>query len=378
MTATVRARLRAALLARLEVALLALLVAGCGPGAGATPTGPAASASAPAATASPGPTGGSAGMPGCPNFVEVVETGPMPGDDGTEDGPVARAQQRIMADAEAAQAYGAAHPDEYASLRFENGPRVRIVIAFTGHIAEHCAALRELLAFPEEFEIILRERSDADLAALQQEIVDLARPFLLYAGSGGATGVIEVGLRANGEDMARQLVERYGDAVQVTVGMLSYPDRTRPDGLTTCVPTMGTFRQDTPLRAGLVLKVGTVASGADFTATASVMNLGIADFDFQSGSPATALVYAAGGVDAIGAYTGGIGGVGLGKVLGPLESIDVDVVGGTASCDPALGYALPPGRYEVRAVIDVLTMHDNAPTDFGYILSDPAALVIEP
>jgi len=369
MTATIRARL--------GVALLALLVAGCGPGAGATPTGPAASASA-ATSASPGPTGGSAGMPGCPNFVEVVETGPMPGDDGTEDGPVARAQRRIMADAEAAQAYGAAHPDEYASLRFENGPRVRIVIAFTGHIAEHCAALRELLAFPEEFEIILRERTEADLLTLQQEIVALAGPFLLYAGSGGAAGVIEVGLRANGEDMARQLVERYGDAVQVTVGMLSYPDRTRPDGLTTCSPTMGTLRQDAPLRAGLVLKSSTVASGGDFAATATVTNLGIADFDFQSGSPATALVYAAGGVDAIGGYTGGIAGVGLGKVLGPLESIDVDVVGGTASCDPALGYALPPGRYEVRAVIDVLTMHDNAPTDIGYILSDSAALVIEP
>jgi hypothetical protein len=65
-------------------------------------------------------------------------------------------------------------------------------------------------------------------------------------------------------------------------------------------------------------------------------------------------------------------------VLGPLESIDIDVLGGTASCDPALGYALRPGQYEVRAVIDAYTMHDNAPTDIGYILSDPAPLTIVP
>lgn len=364
--------------ARHVTALATILVlAGCAGGASLTPPDPSATPTD-AASGSPTPNGSSAGVPGCPNFVEVVETGPLPGDDGTEDGPVAREQARLMSDADAAQAYGAAHPDEYASLRFENGPRVRIVIAFTGHIAEHCAALRELLAFPDEFEIILRERTETELLQMQQEIVEMARPFLVSAGSGGAAGVIEVGLRANGEDMARQLVERFGDAIHVTVGMLSYPDRTRVDGLTTCSPMMGSLRRDTPLRGTLALASDTVMSGADFEATVRVANLGIGAFDFESGSPATALVYAPGGFDAIGGYTGGIAGVGLGRVLEPLESIDIDVLGGTASCDPALGYALPPGTYEVRAVVDVLTMHDNAPTDVAYILSEPVLLTIVP
>lgn len=359
------------------VVSIALLGAACG--AGNEPAGPTVSiATSPRPSGSPDPTGGSAGMPGCPNFVEVVETGPMPGDNGAEDGPVGREQGRLMGDAEAAQEYGAANPDEFASLRFENGPRVRIVIAFTGHIAEHCAALRGLLAFPDEFELILQERTEADLLAMQQEIIDLARPFLVSAGSGGATGVIEVGLRANGEAMARQLVERYGDAVNVTVGLLSYPDRTRPDGLTTCPPAMGSLRGDSPLRGTLILGSSSTASGADFKATVAVMNLGIGDFDFQSGSPATALVYRPGESEAIGGYTGGIAGVGLGRKLAPLETVDIEVLGGTASCDPALGYALPPGSYEARAIVDVLTMHDNAPTDIEYILSDAAPLTIVP
>ncbi|HET9521767.1 MAG TPA: hypothetical protein VFO73_12020 [Candidatus Limnocylindrales bacterium] len=362
------------------IALMAVatLVAACwAAGATRAPTVAARGASAtPGST--PTPTGGSAGMPGCPNFVEVVETGPMPGDNGAEDGPVAREQNRLQGDVEAAQEYGAAHPDEFASLRFENGPRVRIVIAFTGHIAEHCAALRELLSFPDDFELILEERTEADLQAIQQEIVSRAGPFLVSAASGGATGVVEVGLRANGEGMARQIVEQYGDAVHVTVGLLSYPDRTRADGMSTCAPAMGTLRLDAPLRGTLVLESPSVSSGADFGATVRVVNVGIGDFDFESGAPATALVYAPGGNEAIGTFAGGISGVGLSQVLGPLDSVDVDVLGGTASCDPALGYALPPGQYEVRAVIDVLTMHDNAPTEIEYILSDPAPLTINP
>jgi hypothetical protein len=347
-----------------------------------TGAAPTASGASPDASATPAgsltPTGVSARPPGCPNFVDVVETGPVPGDTGAENGPVAREQSRLSGDADAAQGYGARHPDEFASLRYENGPRVRIIVAFTGHIAEHCTALRGLLAFPDEFEIILAERTEADLLAMQQEVVGLAGPFLQSAGSGGATGVIDVALRANGEAMARQIVERYGDAVRVTVGLLSYPDRTRADGLTTCAPAVATLRVDTPLRGTLALVTSIVSSGADFKTKVRVTNRGARDFDFQSGSPATALVFAPGGGEAIGTFTGGIGGVGAGQVLGPLETIDIDVVGGTASCDPALGYALPPGQYDVRAVVDVLTMHDNAPTDIGYILSDPAPLTIVP
>jgi hypothetical protein len=355
----------------------ASLFAACTVGAppSADPTMPA-----PPATfeGSPGPTGGSAGMPGCPNFVDVVETGPMPGDTGTENGPVAREQGRLNRDAEAAQAYGAAHPDEFASLRYENGPRVRLVIAFTGNISEHCAALRELLAFPEEFELVLEKRTEQDRLAIQQEIVQRAGPFLVSAASGGATGVVEVALRANGEGMARQIVEQYGDAVHVTVGLLSYPDRARADRGTTCGPDPGTLRLDTPLRGTLVLESSSVSSGADFDAKVRVANRGTTDFDFQSGATATALIFAPGGNEAIGTFTGGRDLVGLSQVLGPGESVDIDVLGGTASCDPALGYALPPGPYEVRAVIDVYTMQDNAPTDIAYIFSAPATLTVVP
>ena len=74
--------------------------------------------------------------------------------------------------------------------------------------------------------------------------------------------------------------------------------------------------------------------------------------EFESGQPMTAFVYRAGTDQVVGAYDGGIGGTGLGGTLAPGESMDIEVVGGTASCLPDLGYALPPGEYDVRAAID--------------------------
>jgi len=100
------------------------------------------------------------------------------------------------------------------------------LFSFTGHIAEHCAALRELLAFPDEFELILEDRTEAELQAIQQEIVNRARPFLVHR-EGAAAGErdaerVEViggddvredaaGDRALGQTQEREVVRRERD-----------------------------------------------------------------------------------------------------------------------------------------------------------------------
>lgn len=45
-------------------------------------------------------------------------------------------------------------------------------------------------------------------------------------------------------------------------------------------------------------------------------------------------------------------GTGLLLTLLPGQTQDVKAFGGTASCDPALGYVLPAGTYQARALID--------------------------
>jgi hypothetical protein len=353
------------------VAVAVLLVAGC------TVRQPGLSGEAtvtPAVTATPTPVEELPSVTACPNFVEVVETGPVPGDNGAEDGPVAREQQRISSDVDLAIAYGADHSDEYASVRYENGPRVRMVIGFTAHIEEHCAALRAILEYPDEFEIIRQPVTELRLEEIRQAIAARYRELMRSVGRGA--GVIHLALRADGQDAAAEVLAEYGELVEITVGLLPYPDRFGGDPM--CEPLVGPIAGDSQLVAVAQLAANSVRSGLDFRGTVTVRNTGADAFDFQSGPRHAAVVFKPGSGSPSGFWTGGMDAVGFGKLLPPGESVELELVGGTASCDPALGYALPPGQYEVRVPVVLLTSHDNAPTEVAYILSEAVPLTIVP
>jgi len=352
------------------VAVAVLFVAGCTvsqPGLSGEPT------VMPAVTATPAPTGELPSVTACPNFVEVVETGPVPGDNGLENGPIPREQQRISGDVDLGIAYGADHPDEFASIRFENGPRVRMVIGFTAHIEEHCAALRAILEYPDEFEIIRQPATELRIEQIQEAIAARYREWLRSVGRGA--GVIHLTLRADGQDAAAEVRAEYGELVEITVGMLPYPDRFGGDPVCELV---GPIAGDSQLVAVAELEVKSVRSGLDFRGTVTVRNTGADAFDFQSGPRHAAFVFKPGSASPSGFWTGGMDAVGFGKLLAPGESVDLELVGGTASCDPALGYALPPGQYEVRVPVVVQTSHDNAPTEISYILTEAVPLTIVP
>ena len=294
--------------------------------------------------------------------------------DAGENGPVPMTQERLRHDVEAAIAYGAAHPDEFASVRFENAPRVRIVVGFTDHIAEHCEALRAQFEFPDEFEIIRQPRTERDIGRIQEDIASLAGPMLVGAGAGA--GTIDVTLRADGESIAKQIHDTYGDLVTITVGMQPYPVGRAP--APDCSTLPGLIVSGPPFRATLRLENASVRSGQDFTGTATVTNTGDAAAEFESGEPMTAVIYRPGTDQVVGSFVGGIGGVGLGKTLAPGETIDVEVVGGTASCLRRLGYALPPGKYDVRAAIDQYERPAGGNTITRYLLTAPATLTVTP
>ena len=92
----------------------------------------------------------------------------------------------------------------------------------------------------------------------------------------------------------------------------------------------------------------------------------------------TALIYRTGTDQVVGAFDGGIRGVGLGGTLAPGESIDVSVFGGTASCLAELGYALPPGTYDVRAAIDQYDRLPQGEMIVRHLLTAPVPLTVTP
>lgn len=317
----------------------------------------------------------------CPNFVTEVATGPEIIDE-DEFGPVSMEQQRLTNDIDTIDRYGDAHPDMFGSSRFENAPWVRIVVGFTGDLEAHCLALRELLEFPDEFQLIQQEISERELQAIYAEITTLVRD---TSSSGsiamGAGPPIFVQLSADAEDLAAELVERYGDTVKISVGALPYPDPTVATDFD-CRGFEGEIGAgdvvDGDLVATLSLEETTVASGGDFSGTATVTNTGTAELAFASGEPLVAIVFRPGTNDPVGLYVGGIDGVGTGADLPPGESISIRVIGGTASCDPTLGYALPAGDYDVRVYVPWDTYpSDNAPVVTTYLLTDPVTLTIQ-
>jgi hypothetical protein len=311
---------------------------------------------------------------GCPNYVLFSETGPLP-TDFDENHPINAEHSRLEPDLEAARIYGEGHQAEFGSIRWENVPRVRVVIGFTDHLEAHCAALRESLTFPDEFELIWSPASESDKATMADEIFAKYREHLTSVGQGA--DVVEVTLRADGERAAAEIAATYGALVDIRVGIFHYPDRAVPEGFSCAdlVPKVVAL----PLRGTVILESGEVRSGADFHGSVTVTNVGAQAFDFESGEPHVARVYAPATNLPIGTYSGGIGGVGRGELLQPGATISMDIIGGTASCDPAVGYAVPPGLAQVVVPVEVLLRpNPNDAPDIVYILSEPVPIRILP
>ena len=68
--------------------------------------------------------------------------------------------------------------------------------------------------------------------------------------------------------------------------------------------------------------------------------------------------------------------------LAPGDEQRLGIVGGTASCDASLGYALPADRYEVGVAVDVVVRSvltdDETSLQTTHLISDPAPLVVTP
>jgi hypothetical protein len=287
-----------------------------------------------------------------------------------------QAQNRLLDDASKATEYGAQHPDDFGSVRFENAPWVRLVIGFTDHLDQHCAALRALLDYPDEFQLFQDRVTEQRLLEIQDEVAVMAGEHLKVSGSGAADGLVTVELRADGEDLARRILDRYGDLVSITLGVLPYPDPTLVSDDNVCVMEIPPAPTDPiSLDAVLTLSEPSVGSGNDFDGVVTVTNTGNEVIQFESGSPLTALVSGPDDEAVVGVYTGPIAGVGVSADLGPGDSVDIDVLGGTASCDPELGYALPPGEYQVRVPVEQYE-YPGGEFESHAILSDPAPLTI--
>jgi hypothetical protein len=279
-------------------------------------------------------------------------------------------QLPLMSDRDAIAQYGAEHPDEFAGVKFANEPWVRLVAAFTGNLDAHCTALQELVAHPERLEVIRLRHTVEDLQRIRDEIQSQMTPDGPIIGIGESFGYVNVELRADGEPVAAELWARYGDALRLRVGAAPYPPSDSPSAAFAC--DIGVIDEwPRGVSATLDLQDDVIASGKHGRGTVTIINESDERFREELGQPEVGWVFEQGGTTPVGAFTGAIAGEGRPIDLAPGEQDSLTMVFGTASCDPSRGYALPPGIYEVRAVLPAET-----PSARPTRLSDPARLRI--
>jgi hypothetical protein len=262
-------------------------------------------------------------------------------------------QSRLRTDVETVRSYGEAHPEEWIELRFENDPVVRIVALFAGDdVHVHREALRRLVSHPDRLEVQSSPWSRARLEQIGVEIHQLATVSDrgLFHGWGTGGGRVIVRLRADAVDLARQIGDCYGDAVDLTVGFLHFPDCSWSDA-------HGAVIADHPQPVGMPLPAElhlavdgdlVVKSGANLASTIRLFNEGKEDVVVHTNGQITASVVDPTTTEIVGGYAGAQV---MPLVLFPAPaggSVPIPLFIGTASTRPRLGYAVPPGRWAIE------------------------------
>jgi hypothetical protein len=178
-------------------------------------------------------------------------------------------------------------------------------------------------------------------------------PVGMILGHGFGNGTVRLKLAATGEREAKHLVERYGDTVEVTVGLLRYPmDRAEAVVLPRDATSSETVTIE-GLAANLELEPTVLAAGSNGGGRVLLRSSAKETIAFGTASSILAWVVDPVTDSPIGGYEGAITLPAASVHLDPGESAEIPVHVGTASCVPELGYVLPPGNHLVRADVPV-------------------------
>lgn len=238
-------------------------------------------------------------------------------------------------------AYGAEHPDTFASygLVWHGSGDASVFVAFSGDLDRHRTALEQVVPFPDELVVCGAAMNEADLRAVEATLLaELAGRFREL---GRRTDAVAVVLVPDAADVAPGLVERYGSGVDVSVGLLPWPLESAEN---VCPPA-----EPASLPADLQVALAEPEASLRpdergvISTRVTLTNTGSTQIRFESGVLTAAVVGSAGGV--VAPFEGAVAAIGLTIDLAPGVAQDFDVFADTASCDPAIGYRIPPGEY---------------------------------
>lgn len=265
-------------------------------------------------------------------------------------------QGELQADVEVVRRYGDAHPRDWVEVRFENQPSVRIVALFAGdELDVHRDALCRLVAHPNQLEVRASPWPRVRLEEIRSEIEEmaLASERGLFNGWGTGGGRVTVRLRADCEPLASQLQERYGRAVDLTVGFLHFPECVFLDakGWRVAYPAQP---RPMPLPDELHVAVDDaleVRSGANLRSGVRLTNEGVEEVVVHTNGQLTAWVLDLTTNETVGGFAGAQT-LPLIRFAAPAGgSVEIPLLIGTASIAPRLGYPVPAGRWAIEMTL---------------------------
>ena len=209
--------------------------------------------------------------------------------------------------------------------------------------------------------------SPLTLSEIEDEIMRRAKGRFIEIGVGA--GTVSVTLRPSEVALAQEIVDAYGPAVEVSVGLFPFP--LRDDGTRACA-IQRTFGEHPSLKATLDMPIPAVIAGQSFQATVRIENVSSQPLHLQTGTEFVVYLFRTGSTTPIG-DGGGTHLVGRELHLLPANGTTIAGNGGTTSCDASLGYVLPAGTYDARALVDVSSAESGTPVTFW---SDPSQIVV--
>jgi hypothetical protein len=247
-------------------------------------------------------------------------------------------------------AYGQMHPEVFGGygLVWHGPDDPSAFVGITHDVASHRAALERGVDHPDDLVVCRSPLNQADQAQLVEHLQSVLPDIGMTWGTPGPIGL---NLGPEREQQAQELYDRYGELVEITVGRFRYP---MPEPLPAAVcPELPAASTLEGLAISVDLPPGPVPLVPDHEAflTVRFRNTGDEPIALSFGQPTALLLDPASG-RIVAAFSGLVAGALDVLTLAPGEEGARSLLATAAACDPADGYRLAPGTYDLVGVID--------------------------
>jgi hypothetical protein len=270
------------------------------------------------------------------------------------------------------------------------GPRWLVCVLTSGLVLVSCGSVTSTASRPEAVAVVVTTEPITNafgepttiVIGGPPPIVGMAAEIFMRAGDAmrsfdPSSDPVKITLRADQRELAQQFVDQYDAKVAVTLGAFPFPNI---DASTPQLPPASCVFKEVPASSGdaslewsLLSPPLTSVSGADLNVSTSIKNGGPQAFRWFSGGTDAASVTARGSRRVIGFSDVGKTAEGHSGTVEPGQSLARSAYGGTGSCDASLGWALPPGEYDVYVVFTTLGVDGTKSGDY---ISPPFPLTI--